>query len=101
MLAKILAALLLVVHMALAKDVTCAAFQSLSQVTYDNAQAQQTQVRLIVSFADGTSRQTLDAYREALICRGANMNTPNYNTLTLIGSTTAGFANELRSSPDV
>ncbi|KAJ2842618.1 hypothetical protein J3B02_005526, partial [Coemansia erecta] len=102
MLIKILTALLLVATMniAAAKEVTCPAFQSLSQVTYDNAQPQ-TQGNLTVRFADGTSRQTIDAYRNALVCRGAKIDAPDYNKLTLEGSTTAKFAKELSKSPDV
>ncbi|KAJ1880887.1 hypothetical protein LPJ57_001962 [Coemansia sp. RSA 486] len=97
---KLLAALLLVCQTSLAMDITCAAFQSLPQVTYNNVQSQ-AQVRLIVSFAEGTSRQVLDAYRDALTCRGGMINTPNYNTLSLVGYASSTFANQLRDSPDV
>ncbi|KAJ1723748.1 hypothetical protein LPJ53_001916 [Coemansia erecta] len=87
-------------QVALAMNVTCASFGSLQQVTYDNVQPQ-SQVHIIIGFADDTSKQVMDAYRDALTCRGATMNTPNYNTLTLVGYTSKDYALELRGSDSV
>ncbi|KAJ2389722.1 hypothetical protein GGI05_003415 [Coemansia sp. RSA 2603] len=87
-------------QVALAMNITCASFGTLQKVTYDNVQPQG-QVHIIIGFADGTSKQIMDAYRDALTCRGATMNTPNYNTLTLIGYTSKAYALELRGSNNV
>ncbi|KAJ1898161.1 hypothetical protein LPJ66_002926 [Kickxella alabastrina] len=96
-LSMLLLSLVLLVHQSLAMDITCPAFQSLQKVTYDNV-APQALARVIIAFESAATNQTLDAYRDALICRGSTINTPYYNTKTLAGFTSLQYANALQTS---
>ncbi|KAI7827278.1 hypothetical protein BX661DRAFT_224735 [Kickxella alabastrina] len=96
-LSMLLLSLVLLVHQSLAMNITCPAFQSLQKVTYDNV-APQALARVIIAFESAATNQTLDAYRDALICRGSTINTPYYNTKTLTGFTSLQYANALQTS---
>ncbi|KAJ2005049.1 hypothetical protein H4R26_002168 [Coemansia thaxteri] len=82
---------------ALAMNITCAGFDTLPKLTYDNVAPQALQ-QIVIAFNPGISAQILDSYRDALQCRGSTVDQPNYNTLTLTGFTSLQFASALRGS---
>ncbi|KAJ2393186.1 hypothetical protein H4S02_000360 [Coemansia sp. RSA 2611] len=81
-------------------NVTCAAFDALPKLTYNNV-APQGQASAIIAFAPDTTPQLLDAFRDALVCRGAAVNPPNYNTHTLTGFVSLAFKSPLEASTHV
>ncbi|KAJ2117872.1 hypothetical protein IW146_000395 [Coemansia sp. RSA 922] len=83
-----------------AMNITCAPFDTLPILTYDNVAPQALQ-QVIIAFKPGTSSQILDSFRDALQCRGSTIDTPNYNTLTLTGFTTLVFATSVQGSKTV
>ncbi|KAJ1851763.1 hypothetical protein GGH12_005753 [Coemansia sp. RSA 1822] len=85
------------IHTALALNVTCAAFDVLPKLTYNNV-APQGQASMVIAFAPTTSRQLMDAFRDALICRGSTIDEPNYNTHTLTGFMSLAFKSGLETS---
>ncbi|KAJ1815565.1 hypothetical protein IWW57_006709 [Coemansia sp. S610] len=95
--AAILAACLLGVQ---AMNITCASFDTLPILTYDNVAPQALQ-QVVIAFKPGTSSQILDSFRDALQCRGAAIDPPNYNTLTLTGFTSLVFATDVQASKTV
>ncbi|KAJ2724074.1 hypothetical protein GGI07_002195 [Coemansia sp. Benny D115] len=93
-------ALAALAHACWAMNITCAGFMSLPKLTYDNAQPQAL-TQVIIAFEPNTSSQIIDAYRDALTCRGSTMKPPNYNTQTLVGYVSEVYAQKLDGSANV
>ncbi|KAJ2496127.1 hypothetical protein GGH96_006044 [Coemansia sp. RSA 1972] len=85
------------IHTVLALNITCAAFDVLPKLTYNNV-APQGQASMVIAFAPSTSQQLMDAFRDALICRGSTVDEPNYNTRTLTGYMSLAFKSGLETS---
>ncbi|KAJ2489305.1 hypothetical protein IWW37_004092 [Coemansia sp. RSA 2050] len=81
-------------------NITCASFDTLPILTYDNVAPQALQ-QVVIAFKPGTSSQILDSFRDALLCRGSAIDPPNYNTLTLTGFTSLVFATDVQASKTV
>ncbi|KAJ2494735.1 hypothetical protein IWW47_004444, partial [Coemansia sp. RSA 2052] len=81
-------------------NITCAAFDTLPILTYDNVAPQALQ-QVVIAFKPGTSSQVLDSFRDALQCRGSTIDPPNYNTLTLTGFTSLVLATGVQGSKTV
>ncbi|KAJ2812607.1 hypothetical protein H4S07_001283 [Coemansia furcata] len=81
-------------------NITCAQFDTLPILTYDNVAPQALQ-QVVIAFKPGTSSQILDSFRDALQCRGSTIDPANYNTLTLTGFTTLVFATDVQDSKTV
>ncbi|KAJ2756800.1 hypothetical protein H4S06_003248 [Coemansia sp. BCRC 34490] len=82
---------------AMGLNVTCAGFDTLSMITYDNVTPQALS-SVIIAFKTNTPKQIMDSFFDALQCRGSSMRAPNYNTLTLLGLIAKTFFTELKSS---
>ncbi|KAJ1965853.1 hypothetical protein GGI12_000482 [Dipsacomyces acuminosporus] len=78
-------------------NITCAGFDVLPKVTYDNV-APQALERIIIVFKQGTSPQILDSFRDALSCRGGKVDAPSYNIGMLTALTPAQYAKDLEKS---
>ncbi|KAJ2743912.1 hypothetical protein GGI20_003388 [Coemansia sp. BCRC 34301] len=81
-------------------NITCAAFDTLPVLTYDNVAPQALQ-QVVIAFKAGTSGQVLDSFRDALQCRGSTVDPANYNTLTLTGFTSLALAAGVQRSKTV
>ncbi|KAJ2450560.1 hypothetical protein EV183_004200 [Coemansia sp. RSA 2336] len=93
---KILAICLLVYKVA-ALNITCSAFDVLPKLTYNNV-SPQGQVSSIIAFKQDTSKQIMDAFRDALICRGSSIDPPLYNTHMITGYMSLAYKNSLEVS---
>ncbi|KAJ1740862.1 hypothetical protein LPJ68_003360 [Coemansia sp. RSA 1086] len=93
---KILVLCLLIYQVA-ALNVTCSAFDVLPKLTYNNA-SPQGQVSSIIAFKQDTSKQIMDAFRDALICRGSSINPPLYNTHMITGYMSLAYKSSLEVS---
>ncbi|KAI8322081.1 hypothetical protein GQ54DRAFT_162897 [Martensiomyces pterosporus] len=80
-----------------AMAITCAGFEALPTITYDNV-APQALERVVIAFKPDTPAQILDSFRDALMCRGSTIDAPNYNTNTLTGLTSKLYADDLKKS---
>ncbi|KAJ2889279.1 hypothetical protein IWW38_004807 [Coemansia aciculifera] len=81
-------------------NITCAAYDTLPQLTYDNVAPQALQ-QVVIAFKPGTSSQVLDSFSDALQCRGSTVDPPNYNTLTLTGFVSLMLATGVQMSRTV
>ncbi|KAJ2820022.1 hypothetical protein IWW50_005225, partial [Coemansia erecta] len=84
-------------HYTLALNITCAAFDVLPKLTYNNV-APQGQASTVIAFTSNTSNQIIDAFRDALTCRGSTIDEPSYNTHTLTGYMSLAFKSGLETS---
>ncbi|KAJ2215305.1 hypothetical protein EV179_002253 [Coemansia sp. RSA 487] len=85
---------------AMAMNVTCAGFDSLCKITYDNVTPQALE-NIIITFKPDTQSQILASYCDALECRGSKVNVLNYNTLTLTGYISKEFCGQLQNSTHI
>ncbi|KAJ2713345.1 hypothetical protein H4R19_002300 [Coemansia spiralis] len=76
---------------------SCAAFDVLPQRTVDAAAAQRLS-GLLIAFSPDAPRSVLDGYRDALVCRGAQMDAPHYNIGMLTGRVPLEYKAALETS---
>ncbi|KAJ2162991.1 hypothetical protein GGF46_000177 [Coemansia sp. RSA 552] len=92
--------LLLLARHCVSLSITCAAFDALPKLSFNNV-APQALAPVIISFSQDTSDQIIDAYRDALTCRGSQMDSPSYNIKTMSGLASLVFKGALESSSHI